>query len=93
MSIAKAFYACLIFAFSALLGASVSAQPYPSKPIRLVIGFPPGSTVDVTGRLFAAKMAEALGQPFVTDNRVGAGGVIGASLVAKAVKVAGIKPQ
>jgi tripartite-type tricarboxylate transporter receptor subunit TctC len=81
---AKGLFACFFFGVSVLVGASASAQPYPSKPIRLVIGFPPGSTVDVTGRLFAGKMSEALGQPFVTDNRVGAGGVIGASLVAKA---------
>ena len=74
----------LPFCATVLFGASVCAQPYPSKPIRLVMGFPPGSSIDTDGRLLASKMSEALGQPIVSDNRVGAGGVIGASIVAKA---------
>ena len=77
-------YVIVALSASLLLDASVCAQPYPSKPIRLVIPYPPGSTADMTGRLFANKMSETLGQPIVTDNRVGAGGVIGASMVAKA---------
>jgi len=76
----------LIFALTAaaLLGDRVSAQPYPSKPLKIVLPFPPGSTVDISARLIGAKMSEKLGQPVIIDNRAGAGGVIGAMLVARA---------
>ncbi|MCC6473652.1 MAG: tripartite tricarboxylate transporter substrate binding protein [Burkholderiales bacterium] len=84
MAITRLLSACLVLAGVALWGAQARAQPYPSKPIRLVVGFPPGSTVDVSARLLARKMGEALDQPLVTDNRVGAGGIIGAAAVAKA---------
>ena len=64
----------------ALLGDSALAQ-YPSKPIRLISPFPPGGSVDVVGRLLAAKLSESLGQQMVVDNRSGASGVIGTELV------------
>ncbi|HEX2648668.1 MAG TPA: tripartite tricarboxylate transporter substrate binding protein [Burkholderiales bacterium] len=60
------------------------AQPYPSRPIHLVIPFSAGGLVDVPGRLIAAKLSEALGQPVVVDNKPGAGSTIGADSVAKA---------
>jgi tripartite-type tricarboxylate transporter receptor subunit TctC len=60
------------------------AQPYPSKPVRVVIPYPPGSTPDIVGRTASSKLQEALGQPFVVENRTGAGGNIGAEAVAKA---------
>ena len=59
------------------------AQPYPSRPIRLIISFPPGGALDVVGRPVAQKLAEALKQPVVVENRGGAGGTIGSEYVAK----------
>lgn len=61
-----------------------SGQPWPVKPIRLVVNFPPGGATDVVARAFAPPLAEALGQPIVIDNRPGAGGNLGLEVVAKA---------
>jgi tripartite-type tricarboxylate transporter receptor subunit TctC len=63
-----------------LLAGSALAQ-YPSKPIRLVSPFPPGGSVDVVGRLLAAKLSDTMGQQMVVDNRSGASGVIGTEVV------------
>src|SRR5438046_1080859 len=60
------------------------AQPYPSKPIRLVIPWPAGGPTDILGRVFAERLAKVLGQPLVIDNRGGASGAIGAEFVAHA---------
>src|SRR5713101_2549477 len=59
------------------------AQPYPSKPIRIVIPFPPGNTTDIMSRLIAPKMAERLGQQVIVENRPGASGMLGLDYVAK----------
>ena len=59
-------------------------QTYPSKPVRVIVTFPPGSTPDIVGRALASRLQEAMGQPFVVENRAGAGGNIGADAVAKA---------
>ena len=76
---------------SALLGAAVlavqgraSAQNYPSKPIRIVVPYPPGGGADTTARLIGPKLQEVLGETVVVDNRPGAGGMIGDDTVAKA---------
>jgi len=63
---------------------SAFAQNFPAKPLRMVVGFPGGSTTDVIGRLLAQKMGEGLGQQVVMDNRPGAGANIAAELVARA---------
>ncbi len=62
---------------------SAWAQAYPSKPVRVVIVFPPGGATDIVGRIVYQKVGEQLNQQFVIDNRVGAGGTIGAAFVAK----------
>jgi len=63
--------------------ASAPAQNYPSRPIRLIVPFPPGGNIDITARAIAPGLTEMLGQSIVVDNRGGAGGVIGTDLVAK----------
>ena len=68
--------------FSPLL--AVAQADYPSKPIRLIIGFPPGGSTDIVGRIVAQKLSERLGQQVVVENRGGAGGTIGADAAAKA---------
>ena len=60
------------------------AQPWPAKPLRIVVPFPPGGPNDIIGRLVAQKLGDAFGQPVITDNRAGAGGAIGSLAVAKA---------
>jgi tripartite-type tricarboxylate transporter receptor subunit TctC len=73
----------LFWIVAAALSASAMAQ-YPSKPIRLVSPFPPGGSVDVVGRLLAAKLSDSLGQQMVVDNRSGASGLIGTEAVLNA---------
>ncbi len=62
----------------------VLAQDYPVKPVRMIVPWPAGGLVDIAARAVAKELQASMGQPFVVDNRVGAGGVIGADLAAKA---------
>jgi tripartite-type tricarboxylate transporter receptor subunit TctC len=66
-----------------LLAPLSGAQSYPVKPIRVILSVPAGATPDVTARLVTPGLAKVLGQPLVVDNRGGAGGLIGAEIVAK----------
>jgi tripartite-type tricarboxylate transporter receptor subunit TctC len=63
--------------------AFAQAQTYPTKPVKLVVPYPPGGPTDIVARLVAQKLSDAMGQPFVIDNRPGAGGNPGAELVAR----------
>ena len=67
-----------------LIAGPVAAQQYPAKPIRMIIGFPPGGGTDIVGRIVAQKLSEVLGQQVLPDNRGGASGQIAAELTAKA---------
>jgi tripartite-type tricarboxylate transporter receptor subunit TctC len=72
----------VLLALVSLPGQAI-AQAYPTKPVRVVVTFPAGSTPDIVGRALASRLQEAMGQPFIVENRAGAGGNIGADAVAK----------
>lgn len=77
---------CLAAAVASLatLTFSAQAETYPSRPIRMVVPFPPGGPTDVLARIVAPRLAERLGQPVIIDNKPGASGMLGADAVAKA---------
>ena len=75
----RLFIAALAWAFAAL----AHAQSYPSKPIKLIVPFPPGGNVDLSARILAPELSKELGQPIVVDNKAGAGGTLGLDAVAK----------
>jgi len=75
----------LLLAAAALAAPAVAgAQAYPSRPVKLVVPFPPGGSLDITGRLIAQRLTDMWGQAVVVENKPGAGGNIGADFVAKA---------
>ena len=80
--VGRALLAMLALATS-LLAGPVQAQSYPTKPIKAIVPFAPGSATDQIGRAFAAKMSEQLGQPIVVENKPGVNGMLGADTVAK----------
>ena len=74
----------IVVSAQAYCATAVLAQSYPSRPIRMVVPTSPGGVTDTAARAVAPRLAEALGQPIVVDNRAGAGGIIGTDTVAKA---------
>jgi tripartite-type tricarboxylate transporter receptor subunit TctC len=74
----------LFLAMLAVSGAALAQQPYPNRPLRAVIPWPPGQATDLVGRVIAQKLTDVLGQSVVPDNKAGAGGMIGTDIVAKA---------
>ena len=77
--------AIAVAALCALAAGNASAQAsYPNKPVRMVVGFTPGSATDITARMFAQKFSEAWGLPVTVENVPGAGGSVGVARVAKA---------
>jgi len=76
--------ALLLAGLAAIAALPVLADSFPSKPITIIVPFPPGGTTDVLARTVGQKLTEALGQPVIVDNKPGAGATIGAALVAKA---------
>lgn len=78
------FLPCLAVASGLLLAASTYSQPYPSKPIRMMVPAAPGGVTDIVARTIAPQLTESLGQSIIVDNRSGAGGVPGTDTVAKA---------
>ena len=75
---------CLSVLLAIVFSISAAAQPYPSKPVRIVVGFPPGGGNDFIARFIAARLSASLGQQFVVENRPGAGGSVGVEAGLKA---------
>jgi len=67
-----------------LAGNALAADAYPSKPVTLIVPFPPGGAVDIVGRAVAQKLSKDIGQPVIVENKPGANGVVGAEFVARA---------
>ena len=80
----KALYAAGIAAVLCAAAGTVAAQGYPTRPIRVIVPYPPGEAADVIARLIGPSMGERLGQQVVVDNRAGASGQIGLDLLKKA---------
>ena len=78
-------FARLLAVLGAVAASLACAQPYPNRPVKVIVPWPPGQATDVAARTVAEKLSVALGQQFVIDNRAGAGGTIGTELAARSV--------
>ena len=76
--------ACVLGGVAAVASTPAFAQAYPSRPVRVIIPFPPGGTLDIVGRMLAQKLSDQTGQQFIVDNRPGGNGTIGATAVKQA---------
>ena len=74
--------ACAVLA--AAFTPPASAQPYPNRPVKMLVGFPPGGSTDLAARVLATRLSQSLGQPFIVENRAGASGNIASDAVARA---------
>ena len=85
MKATKVLFTYLIFAVTALIGFATSAlgQEYPSKPVRILVGYPPGAAPDVVARTVGDALSQTFGQPFVVENKPGASGTIATGMAAK----------
>lgn len=83
MSKSSRVWAWTLVAASAIAGGAQAAEHYPQRPVRLIVGFPPGGAADILGRVAAQQLSEALGEQVVVDNRGGAGGLIATELAVK----------
>jgi tripartite-type tricarboxylate transporter receptor subunit TctC len=81
----KNLLAVFVAAGCGLLSASAGAQPYPNKPVRLVVPYGPGGPSDIVARVLSDEMAKALGQPIVVENKPGAGSMVGTETVVRSV--------
>jgi len=84
MAISFAFRA-VVTVCAVLVGTGIYAQSYPAKPIRFLVGFPPGGTNDIVARLLAQKISETMGQSLVVENRGGANTAIATELLASSL--------
>ena len=80
----KIFYGTIIGIAGSVLCAAAFAQPYPTRPIRLIVPYAPGGGVDIVARALGQELTKRMGQQVIVDNRTGAGGNIGSDVVAKA---------
>src|SRR5215813_6174548 len=74
----------LFLVIAGLAADLAGAQPYPNRPVRLLVPYPPGAATDISARMLAARLSESLGQQVIVDNRTGASGIIATALLAKA---------
>jgi tripartite-type tricarboxylate transporter receptor subunit TctC len=67
----------LVFGIALLLAPCVASAQYPAKPVRIIVPFTPASATDILGRVVADQFTKSLGQPFIVENKPGAGGIVG----------------
>jgi len=79
-----ALFSALLLAAGAFFAQPAGAASFPSEPIKLVVGYPPGGSTDIAARIIADKLEKEIGKPVLVDNRAGASGIVGASTVARA---------